>query len=152
MSDHHHEIKTPKPLLIAVGALLLSVTGFVGVSQATGFGHADLQVEQHVEMINVRFRDEDDGGVGVYHATLETQIFKFGPGQGGFARTALRALTQHREKVGVGSLPPFALMRSATGNVVLSDPSTGRQITLDAFGNGNQSDFAQLFDTDAGDV
>jgi putative photosynthetic complex assembly protein len=144
-------MKIPKSLLVGIGALLLTVTAFVGVSQATGVGHADLQVEPHIETISLRFRDEPDGGVGAYHTTLETRLFKFNAGEGGFVRTALRALTQHRQKMGIGPVPPFELMRSENGNVVLSDPSTGKQITLDAFGDSNQGDFAQLFDADAGE-
>lgn len=148
MSDNH-DIKTPGPLIFGAAALIFSVTAFVGISQATGFGHPELSTEAHVEKIALRFQDEPDGGVGAYQVKDDAPLFTYGPGEGGFVRTALRSLTLDRRKAGVGPLPPFELMRSATGNIVLSDPSTGKRITLNAFGGTNQESFAKLFDADA---
>lgn len=148
--SHNHDMNIPKPLLMALIALVLSVTGFVGFSQATGIGHAKLEAEPNVERLAVLFRDEPGGGVGAYRAEDNRQLLMFSSGEGGFVRTALRSLTLHRRKENVSSAIPFELMRSASGNVILLDPATGKTITLIAFGNTNQNDFAQLFDIEAG--
>jgi putative photosynthetic complex assembly protein len=145
MSEHSHDIKTPLPLLLGAAAMIVGVTLFVAMSQITGMGKAELAAEAAVETIYVRFNDEPDGGVGAYHSETRVQLIKYGPGEGGFVRTALRSLAFDRHKAGIGSEPPFELMRSAKNNVVLHDPMTGKSITLDAFGDTNQQDFVQLF-------
>lgn len=147
--EHRHDIRTPKPVLIAVGLLLASVTGFVAMASVTGVGVADLADQPAVERIEVRFLDEADGGVGAYDPVSGETLYVFGPGEGGFVRTALRSLSLDRRKAGFGPTPPFELQRSASRNVVLRDPATGKSITLRAFGDLNESDFAQLFDARA---
>ncbi|MHA7901250.1 MAG: photosynthetic complex assembly protein PuhC [Henriciella sp.] len=145
MTAHSHDIQIPKPLLFGLGLLVTSVTGFVGISSLTGIGVADLSNEIAQERIQVRFLDEANGGVGAYDPQTEEAIHVFGPGEGGFVRTALRSLSMDRQQKGVGPTPPFELQLSATNNVVLFDPTTGKSITLTAFGDANQNDFAQLF-------
>ncbi|MEO1188423.1 MAG: photosynthetic complex assembly protein PuhC [Pseudomonadota bacterium] len=146
MTQHSHDIRTPKPLLFGVALLLASVTVFVGVARLTGVGIADLSDEPYVERIEVRFLDEENGGVGAYDPVSGATIHVFEPGEGGFVRTALRSLGLNRQQSGVGPMPPYELHKSATGHIVLHDPSTGKSITLDAFGDANERDFAQLFD------
>lgn len=145
MSHHTHDIHVPKPALFGIAALLTSVVAFVGFSQVTGIGVAKLSNEAPVELIQVRFMDEPDGGVGVYDPESGEQIHVFEPGSGGFVRVALRSLTHNRRVKGVGPSPAYELQKSATGNVVLYDPTTQKSLTLDAFGDVNESDFAQLF-------
>lgn len=145
MSHHSHDIPTPKPVLFAVGLLLASVTAFVGFSQLTGIGIAKLASEPAVDRLEVRFQDEADGGVGAYDPQSGEKIYIFGPGEGGFVRSALRSLGHNRRLQGVGPMPAYELQRSAKGNVVLFDPTTQKSLTLNAFGNANEGDFAQLF-------
>ncbi|MGB3627815.1 MAG: photosynthetic complex assembly protein PuhC [Henriciella sp.] len=143
--DHSHDIKTPKPVLVAVGLLLASVTGFVAMASVTGVGVADLADQPTVERLEVRFMDEADGGVGAYDPMTDDVIHVFAPGEGGFVRTSLRSLSLDRRKAGIGPTPPYELLKSASSNVVLRDPTTGKSITLRAFGDLNENDFAQLF-------
>lgn len=145
MTEHSHEMRTPKPVLFAIGLLLASVTAFVGVSQLTGIGVADLSDEAYVERIDVRFLDEANGGVGAYDPATGAVIHIFQPGEGGFVRTALRSLNLNRRQAGIGPMPPYELQKSATGHFVLLDPSTGKSLTLDAFGDANEDAFAQIF-------
>ena len=145
MTAHSHDIKVPKEALFGVGLLLASVTAFVGISSLTGIGVADLSNEAAIERIQVRFVDEANGGVGAYDPASNETLHVFGPGEGGFVRTALRSLSMNRQLKGVGPTPPYELQMSATNNVVLFDPTTGKSITLTAFGDANQNDFAQLF-------
>lgn len=146
MTEHSHDIQVPKPLLFGAAFLILTVTGFVGLASLTGFGVADLSDEAPVERLQVRFLDEENGGVGAYNPVTNEAIFVYQPGQGGFVRTALRSLSLDRRKAGFGPRPPYELQKSATGNIVLVDPMTGKSITLDAFGDANHNDFAKLFE------
>lgn len=147
---HTHDIKVPKEAVIAVGLMMASVTAFVGFSSLTGIGVAHLSNEIAIERLEVRFLDEADGGVGAYDPISNETLHVFGPGQGGFVRTALRSLSANRKLAGVGPTPPYELQLSATNNVVLFDPTTGKSITLTAFGDANQNDFAQLFEAQPG--
>lgn len=147
MTEHSHDhMQVPKPLLFGAAFLIAAVTVFVGGATLTGIGVADLSDEVSVERLHVRFLDEENGGVGAYDPVTNQPIFVYEPGEGGFVRTALRSLSLDRRKAGFGPQSPYELQKSATGNIVLVDPMTRKSITLDAFGDANQSDFAQLFD------
>ena len=150
MTAHSHDIKVPKEALFSIGLLLASVTAFVGFSSLTGIGVANLSNETAIERLEVRFADQANGGVGAYDPVSNEALHIFGPGEGGFVRSALRSLTHNRKLAGVGPTPPYELQLSATNNVVLFDPSTGKSITLTAFGDANQNDFAQLFEAQPG--
>ena len=145
MSSRPIAQKGQDPFLFVIGALIACVLVFVTFSRIAGIGVVHLENEPSVETIEVRFSDEADGGVGVYDPVTGDVIHTFGPGQGGFVRTSLRALTYQRRLAGVGKRAPFEIQKSATGNIVLHDPTTGKSLTLDAFGDVNESDFAQLF-------
>ncbi|MEL6725309.1 MAG: photosynthetic complex assembly protein PuhC [Pseudomonadota bacterium] len=145
MSSRPIAKKGQDPFLFVIGLFLAIVLVFVGFSSVTGIGVAHLDNEPHVDRIEVRFADEWDGGVGVYDPKTGEAIHIFGPGQGGFVRVALRALAAERRLAGVGKMPPFELQMSATGHVVLFDPTTNKSLTLSAFGEQNEGVFAQLF-------
>lgn len=149
MSQHSHDIRMPKPMLYGIAGLLIAVTAFVGLARLTGVGVADLSDEPAVERMAVRFLDEPNGGVGAYNPESGAVLHIFEPGEGGFVRTSLRSLSHNRRLAGVGPMPPYELLKSATGHVVLFDPTTGKSLTLDAFGDANENDFAQLFDAQA---
>ncbi|MEO0464999.1 MAG: photosynthetic complex assembly protein PuhC [Pseudomonadota bacterium] len=149
MSDHSHDIHVPKPALISIALMLATITVFVGVARLTGVGIADLPKEATIERLQVRFADEPTGGVGAYDPESGEAIHMFDPGAGGFVRTSLRSLSLNRRRAGIGPTPAYELQRSNTGNVILFDPETGKSITLDAFGDLNENDFAQLFDAQA---
>ena len=145
MSQHSHDIQTPKPVLFAVAALLTFVTAFVGFARLTGIGIADMPSEPLVDRIEVRFLDQANGAVGAFNPTDDVMIHLFEAGEGGFVRTALRSLAHNRRLKGIGPTPPYELQKSVSGNIVLHDPTTGKSLTLDAFGDANENDFAQLF-------
>lgn len=149
MSQHSHDIRVPKPMLYGIAGLLMTITAFVGLARLTGLGVADLADEPTVDRMAVRFADEANGGVGAYDPESGAVLHIFEPGEGGFVRTSLRSLSHNRRLAGVGPMPPYELHRSATGNVVLFDPTTGKSLTLQAFGDANENDFAQLFDAQA---
>lgn len=146
---HDHENLAPKPLLIAAAGLVLSVLALVTFSQITGIGKATPTPLAVTQSVSINFVDDADGGVGVLSAETGTRIYTYPPASGGFVRVALRALAVDRFRMGIGSEPPFTLAQTQEGVLVLSDPSTGKRVTLEAFGSGNAETFSALLTADS---
>ena len=53
-------------------------------------------------------------------------------------------LARDRRLAHLGSGPPFRLVRWSDGRLSLEDPSTGRQVALEAFGPTNSGVFAGI--------
>ncbi|MEM9739447.1 MAG: photosynthetic complex assembly protein PuhC [Pseudomonadota bacterium] len=147
--DHHHDHGNivPEPMLYAMGALIACVLAFVTFATVTGIGIAQPPEFKSVQTLSLTFTDEADGAVGVQDAETGEQIHLYPAGEGGFVRTALRALTFDRDKYGIGQTPPFRLTRTQEGILLLEDPSTGRRVALEAFSRGSAANFDQLFDS-----
>ncbi|MEL6662235.1 MAG: photosynthetic complex assembly protein PuhC [Pseudomonadota bacterium] len=150
-SHHHHHGKiVPDAMLWAMAGLVISVLAFVTFAKVTGIGIAEQTRFTSAETLSLTFTDEADGAVGVWDASSGALIHTYAAGEGGFVRTAMRALTFDRDKHGIGQAPPFTLTRTAEGILLLEDPSTGRRVALEAFSKGSAANFDQLFD--AGDA
>lgn len=145
--DHHHGNMVPEPMLYAMGALVLCVLAFVTFAKLTGIGLAERTEFTPAQTLSLTFTDETDGSVGVYDAETGERIHLYPAGEGGFVRTAMRALTFDRDKHGIGQVPPFTLTRTSEGILLLEDPSTGRRVALEAFSRGSAANFDQLFET-----
>lgn len=142
----HVTPKVPGPLLAAAGALAVSSLLLTGFARLTDIGVQKLPDIVAVERVALNFEDEANGGVAVVdHATGE-RLYTYAPETGGFVRTALRSFAYTRAKAGIGREPPFELARDGEGRIVLSDPSTGKTVDLEAFGDDNEKDFAMLLD------
>ena len=94
------------------------------------------------------FADVAEGGIVVSDASTGVEVAQLGTGDGGFTRTALRALFYSRRLHEVGPLEPVLLARATDGRVILHDPSTDKTIALDAFGDPNAAQVAALLDTE----
>jgi putative photosynthetic complex assembly protein len=135
--------KIPTPLLIGAAVLMASSIGLAAVGRLTKAPRAEAPALVSLEL---RFADEADGGVSVADAATGERIHLYGPGEGGFVRTALRAVVFERKKSGLGAETPLRLTRTQTGRLILADPATGREVGLEAFGAGNAADFGRLLD------
>jgi putative photosynthetic complex assembly protein len=62
----------------------------------------------------------------------------------GFMRGVLHSIALRREKAGLSEETPLALMATAGGRLILSDPPTDTAIDLEAFGSANEAAFAKL--------
>lgn len=149
MSDHHHhdEINVPKPFLIGATLMVVTIVVLTAISSWTGFGQSQSEMPAAVDQLAVNFFDEDDGGVGVYHAETGEPLKIYEAGSGNFIRIAVRSLAAKREMSGIGKTPPFELIKTEAGRIFLHDPSTEKFLALRAFGQGNADDFAELFAT-----
>jgi putative photosynthetic complex assembly protein len=94
--------------------------------------------------ILLRFVDEPNGAVSVLDGEGSRRIAVLAPGTNGFVRGVMRGLAHDRIRRKIGAGPPFRLSQWSSGRLAISDPSTGRVIDLDAFGDGNKDAFVQL--------
>ncbi|MEL6212250.1 MAG: photosynthetic complex assembly protein PuhC [Pseudomonadota bacterium] len=149
MSHHHKPEKIPPALLLAAGALIVASVVGVGFARLTDIGVQHTPEAQIVESITVTFKDEADGGVGVYDYADKSAIYIFEPGTGGFVRTAMRALAYKRKIAGAGPEAPFQVARTDDGRLLLIDMLTEQSIGLEAFGDENARNFEQLLPSGA---
>jgi putative photosynthetic complex assembly protein len=138
---------TPAPI-VGAGVLLVITLVVVAAWRLAGQpAHFDAPARVVSER-ELRFQDRADGGVNVIdvrHAE-RSQVLPAGSGTDGFLRATLRTLARERLRRGIGSEPPFRLSWLADGRLMLEDPSTGRQVDLEAFGPTNAQRFARLLD------
>lgn len=140
----HQPERIPPPLLFGAAAMVVASVVGVGVSQVANIGAQETSAPYVVESVTVLFRDEPDGGVGVYDFESGDTIKIFAPETGGFVRTAMRAVARTRKIEGAGPEAPFELARTAEGRLLLTDTLTGAMVSLEAFGDENAHEFAQL--------
>lgn len=88
------------------------------------------------------FADLPDGAIEVTDAKTGdvVQVLK---GEQGFVRGVLRSLARDRRAHQVGSTAAFSLVLHADSRVILSDPHTGQQLDLAAFGPDNVAVFVR---------
>jgi putative photosynthetic complex assembly protein len=97
----------------------------------------------------LRFFDEADGTVRVEDGASAQVLGRFGPGEGGFIRAAVRSLVHQRRIRGEGSAVAFELIAWENGTMTLFDPVTDYGIEVASFGPDNRAIFARLLDRSA---
>lgn len=93
---------------------------------------------------DLRFEDRADGSVAVVNAPDNSLLQVLAPGTNGFLRATLRGLARERRIDEADKTAPFRLTAYADGRLTLEDPSTGRRVDLEAFGQTNVQAFARL--------
>ena len=148
MGDPFRDQPFPRGALLGAGALLALALISVGVGRQLGVGVIATPEPAPVASRELRFEDRDDGAVVVRDAGDDAVIAVLEPGNEGFIRGVLRGLARERRSHNVGPQPPFVLLRSATDELFLEDPQTGRRISLSAFGPTNSGAFARLLEAE----
>lgn len=144
MSDTLAERPFPRGALVAAGIMIvLSLTAAI-VSRTSGFGTLQPAPAAALETRSVHFLDRADGAVVVTDAKNDRTIAVLAPGTNGFVRGVMRGLARSRRIAGVGDEPPFQIIQRVDGRLDLVDPSTGRDIALEAFGHTQVEAFAML--------
>lgn len=145
MSESFENRPLPRPALIGAGLLIgLTLVAAAG-ARWSGVGTTHLPPAQEVGVVELRFLDRADGAVEVRTADDDQVVAVLDPGTNGFARGVLRGMARERRSRGVDATPPFRLVRWSDGRLSLEDPSTQREIALEAFGPTNSGAFAELF-------
>ena len=91
----------------------------------------------------LRFEDRADGAVLVINAENNKTIAVM-TGQSGFLRGTLRGFARTRKMDHIGEIQPFQLSSWSDGRLILKDPSTGRYVDVESFGQTNEAVFGQL--------
>jgi putative photosynthetic complex assembly protein len=135
----------PTPVLLSAAALIVLTLAGAATARLTGIGKAPSLEASPVQSLALRFRDESNGSVLVLNASDGAVIHTIAPESDGFMRATLRGLAQERRRSGIGDATPFHLTQWSDGRMSLDDPTTGRDVALEAFGETNATAFAQLF-------
>lgn len=155
MSQAHpnHDPTVPRGALIGAAALLIATMALVGAVKLGLIPHsanpAASRAAQNVDIAVSRdllFADRADGAVVISDAATGREVKVIGYGQGGFVRATLRRMAKARAAAGVGTAPPFRLVRWENGALALTDPSTGRSAEIHGFGADHSKAFAEMLD------
>lgn len=145
MSHHDHDdIKVPKPILYAAGAMMLATLFLAGLAQTTGIGKMRVPEAKPIHRAEVRFETRGPGELVMLDGSGENVITEVAPGEQGFVGGVLRSLERSRKLDGLPADGPYVLTRWEDGRLSLADPSTGEEIQLIGFGDVNLASFARL--------
>ena len=144
MSDPFEGQRFPKGVLLGAAVLLASTLVLALASRATGFGRVEVEHAREVQVRELRFEDAADGSVQVVDAASGATVAELPAGGEGFMRGVLRGMARSRRQEGIGRDAPLRLVRWSDGHISLHDPTTGRAVELDAFGETNARAFARL--------
>jgi putative photosynthetic complex assembly protein len=148
---HHHDPTVPRGALIGAAVLLVFVMLLTGATRL-GWLPRSAVPEASRAAANVtvatsrslRFTDQPDGSVAVTDATTGALVSTIKFGEGGFVRATMRRLAKARAAAGIGSQPPFTLVRWSNGALSLEDPQTGLSAEIHGFGGDHSRAFADM--------
>ncbi|NRA29182.1 MAG: hypothetical protein HRU11_02890 [Parvularculaceae bacterium] len=129
--------------LISLGILLAIVLVMVfltGPAEDDGFGTT------LVESRSLIFEESRavSGSVNVINADTMEPLLTLTSGEGGFTRTALRALAYNRRLHDVAPNVPLILGKTDKGRIFIIDPSTDKSIAVSSFGQSNADQLQSL--------
>jgi putative photosynthetic complex assembly protein len=136
--------QVPRGALIAAGVMIALALTAATVARVSGIGTTQPAHAATVVMRSVHFFDRSDGAVVVTDAATSKEVAVLNPGTNGFIRAVMRGLARSRRLASIGDEPPFQIVQRVDGTVNLVDPSTGRDIALEAFGHTQVEAFAML--------
>lgn len=93
---------------------------------------------------SLKFFDEADGTVRIEDGVTAEVLARYGQGEGGFIRASVRSLVHQRRIRGQGAEVPFTLTEWDNGDLTLTDPVSGVNIEVTAFGSMNRVVYSDL--------
>ncbi|WP_157961656.1 photosynthetic complex assembly protein PuhC [Acuticoccus kandeliae] len=143
-------IPVPSRAVLGVAALLGFAFVSVALARIEKVSATPIPFAPVAETQILQFTDRADGAVLALREDGTVQAV-IAPETGGFVRGVLRALVRSRAQLGLGREDGgFALNRLSDGHITLSDPATGQQVDLGAFGPTNQAAFAAIMTPETG--
>jgi putative photosynthetic complex assembly protein len=91
-----------------------------------------------------RIDQQSNGVISMQDARTGATIGTLQKDGDGFMRGVLHSIALRRTKAGLSQETPMALIATAGGRLILSDPPTDTSIDLEAFGSANEAAFAAL--------
>ncbi len=135
----------PRALLIGAAALIAFALVATAMGRVSGIGVVEQQPAAKIRSLPFHVVDKDDGSAVILHADDKRILHVVEPGKDGFIRATLRGFVRERKRSNIGDATPFTLTHWSDGALSLSDTTTGRRVSLEAFGPTNAQAFAQLF-------
>jgi putative photosynthetic complex assembly protein len=127
--------------VVVGGSLVLATYGAI-----TGMARPDPGSAGVVAERSLTFADRADHAVVISDGSGVIDVVQ---GEAGFLRGTLRGFARTRHEAGIGQAPSMTLTAYADGRLVLYDPSTKRQVDLEAFGADNEAVFARFLELQA---
>ncbi len=137
-------VRTPHPVLIMAGALMLLTIGAAGFAKRNDYDRIALPPSAAVTVRDLAFADLPDGGVSITDADTGRLVTVVRPETGGFLRGVMRGLVRDHRKVDDATGYAFRLTRWSDNRLSLADPATGETFELESFGSTNEQVFADL--------
>ena len=128
--------------------LVCATVALVTVVQLTGGGAHYAPEGERLAKVDLLFTDETDGDVLVTDAATGAEVARYGENEGVFVRAVMRTVARQRRMRDQGPETPVRLARYEGDRLWLSDPVSGVEIFLGAFGTDNEAAFAALLDAD----
>ncbi len=144
MSDHHHDQKIPRAVLIGAAVLICSTFALAGSSRRALQAEHNRPFPQPIESLELRFEDRPTGALAVIEDGSAREVALLPPTSNGFIRGVLRGMFRDRKLESLGHDAHFALVRQANGHLTLEDHQTHRRVDLNSFGPDNEAAFAAL--------
>jgi putative photosynthetic complex assembly protein len=135
--------KLPPALLLGIAVLVTGLLVAVLTARLSGFDASAVPSSPIVDTRMLGFRDMPGGVVEVYDWDTEVLLDRIPSGEGSFLRGVVRSLVRQRRGLETASAP-FQLKLLADQRLILSDPETGEDVDLYAFGPTNLAVFARL--------
>ncbi|MCR9129829.1 MAG: photosynthetic complex assembly protein PuhC [Alphaproteobacteria bacterium] len=133
--------------LAGIAVLVVITIVMTAIAQLTGAGARYTPNGEAIATAELRFEDQSNGVVAVYDGQSGARIVAFGMDEGVFVRSVMRGVARQRRLRGDDSQAPVELSRQSDGELWLTDPVTGVQIYLGAFGPDNLAAFNALLDS-----
>ncbi len=146
MSDHHHEQKVPRALLIGAAVLIAFTFALAATSRPRLLAQRAQPLPPALESIDLGFEDREGGNLAVVEIATGRDVALLPPNTGGFVRGVLRGMFRERKLESLGHDAVFTLARQADHRLTLEDHQTHRRVELDSFGPDNSAAFAALLD------
>ncbi|MDA8962321.1 photosynthetic complex assembly protein PuhC, partial [Congregibacter sp.] len=133
-------------LMVGLALLVMAILAATLIARLTGYSMNSVPDAAIVDVRELGFRDLPNGVVDVFEWQSKVSIARIPSGEGAFLRGVVRSLVRQRRGLDSGIASVFELTRYDDGRLVLSDPGTGEQVDLIAFGATNIAVFAELMD------
>ena len=128
--------------------VVFATLALVTTVQLTGGGAHYSPEGETLAKVDLIFTDEADGHVLVTDAATGEALALYGESEGVFVRAVMRTVARQRRMRDQGPETPVRLARYEGDRLWLTDPESGVEIFLGAFGVDNEAAFAALLDAD----
>ena len=141
------------PAILIGGGLVMAVSLMLVTSTRVGLSPRQARpAAVSVEALDFRVRPEARGQEGVYAARDGRRVATLAARGDDFLPSLVDKLRQERSLRRVAGDAPFRLVRWSDGRVSLQDPTTGRELNLEAFGSVNEANAADIIAAGRPDV